>query len=198
MPSAIQLRTADLLLVSGRGAVSRAIKARTCNKWHALKGLLGWPCWQCVSHVAIVAQAMGQLLVFESTTLSSLPCAVSGQRRSGMQAHGPADWLAGAGGAVWQASLAPWYGLDDRDQRKLSEFLLDAIDRGYDPRGALVAGIGRPRDSDLSTVFCSEIVAAGLMVAGVMPRDNASRYHPSGLIRDLVRRGIYGLPRRLK
>lgn len=191
-------RAADLVVVSGKAPVSRAIKARTCTLCDSLRSLLGWPTWKCISHVAICAIYDGEVLLFESTTLSPLPCVVRGRRHAGMQAHRPLEWLAATAGNIWVASLPKYYGIEEHESHDLTDFLLDHIDRGYDPRGAIEAGVRWNHNSDLSTVFCSEIVSQALMVADVIPRDNASMFTPVDLIKSVVRRGIYGTPRRLK
>jgi hypothetical protein len=191
-------RPADIVVVSGKAPVSRAIKARTCSYCDAIRSLLGWPTWRCVSHVAICAVYEGQVLLFESTTLSRLPCVIRLVRHEGMQAHNPHDWVASTSGAIWVSSLPKYYGLEERESHALTDFLVDHIDRGYDPRGAIQAGARWADDSDLSTVFCSEIVAQALMVADVIERDNASKLTPVDLIKSVVSKGIYGTPRRLK
>jgi hypothetical protein len=199
MASAIPLfRPADLLLVSGKAPVSRLIKAGTCSRWDALRSVCGFPTWRCISHIGICANYAGQVLVFESTTLSPLPCVIRGGKRNGMQAHPPREWLESVEGHVWVASLPKYYMATEDESHELTDFLVEHIDSGYDPRGAIDAGLGWRRGCDLSTLFCSEIVAQALMVAEVIERDNASAITPAALIKEVVRRGIYTTPRQLK
>jgi hypothetical protein len=191
-------RPADLVLVSGTAPVSRLIKAGTCSHWDALRSLCGFPTWRCISHIGICANYAGQMLLFESTTLSPLPCVIRGGHRNGMQAHPPRDWLKAAQGHVWAASLRTPYALKEGESHELTDFLLDSIDRGYDPRGAFDAGLHWSRGCDLSTVFCSEIVAQALMVADVIERSDPSAITPAALIKNVVHAAIYDTPRRLK
>jgi hypothetical protein len=191
-------RPGDLMLVSGKSPVSRAIKAGTCSHWNAFWSALGFPTWQCVSHIAIVANYAGQPLVFESTTLSRIPCVIRGGKRNGMQAHQPGEWIETTDGNLWVASLRDLYALKETASHDLTDFLIDHLEAGYDPRGALDAGLNWRRGCDLSTVFCSEIVSQALMVAEVIERDDPSAITPVELITSVVKRAIYSTPRRLK
>lgn len=191
-------RPADLMLVSGKAPVSRLIKAGTCSYWDAFRSVLGFPNWRCISHVGILANYAGQTLLFESTTLSPLPCVIRGGLHDGMQAHQPREWLTAVEGNIWVASLQKHYTLDEDNSHALTDFLIEHIEADYDPRGALDAGLHWSRGCDLSTVFCSEVVGQALMVADVIERNDPSRITPVSLITDVVERGIYSEPRRLK
>ncbi len=94
----------DLLFFSGRGFISAVIKAFTCWPWDWFR-----PSWRCVSHVGICAAYNGELYLFESTTLCDQPCAITGKKRAGVQAHKPEDRIASYDGHVFHAKTGQKY-----------------------------------------------------------------------------------------
>ena len=97
----------------------------------------GIPFWS-LSHVGIVGEHDGELLLFESTSLSDLPCVIQGKPVWGTQAHRIDECVRTYGGKVWHYPLyRPLYPFESK---RLSEFLLEYIGKDYDAIGAFRAG----------------------------------------------------------
>jgi hypothetical protein len=169
------VKSGDLIGFSGRSGLSDLINVVT----------LGLPRWG-LSHVGILAEHKGELLLFESTTLDQLPCVIRGECFNGTQAHRLDDVLASYEGRVWEYPLSrPLYA--DESQR-LSDFLVRTIGVPYDKLGAVrSAGVGLSyvesllRPEDLRSIFCSEWLAKAYCEIGLLPTDNASRWNPNRL-----------------
>ena len=93
-------------------------------------------------------------------------------------------------GDIWIARLAA----DVRkkaDIEKMKAFLQEQVGKGYDYQNMPKAGfdfldrIGITRsEENLSQMFCSELVAAGLKVAGILPEDiNVSEVSPADIVK---------------
>ena len=187
------VKAGDIIGFSGRGWLSTAINLAT----------YGIPFWS-LSHVGIMGRSRrGDLLLFESTTLGDWPCAITGYVIDGTQAHTLAFILSRYEGRAYHYPLhRPLY---KAESRRLTEFLLSTIGTPYDKMGALrAAGVGVSwieslfRSQDLSSIFCSEWVAAAYSHLGLHPDDNVSRWNPNRLCRRLRRRGILLSPQRIK
>lgn len=157
-----------------------------------------------ISHVGIMAgDDTGRLLLFESTTLDPLPCAISGEPFDGTQAHILEDVLSSYSGRVYHYPLyRPLY---PNESERLTQFLMETIHIPYDELGAMrSAGVGfswiesQFRPQDLNKIFCSEWLASALAIVGVFPTSNASRWNPNHLIRHLRWNHVVVKPRRLK
>lgn len=188
----------DIVACYGTDLISRVITART--SWP----IDPWSCWDAPSHVAIVHADPHHGCVFvESTTLCVTPCLVCGVCHSGVQVQRPEDRLEHytvAGGRVDVYRLAGINRLSAWERSRLSDFLGEMISVGgdYDKLGALISGswssgIFRVTNTDVRTVFCSELIAFVLMALGRMNRENPMRYSPGRLLRVLRRTGVYEL-----
>jgi len=187
------IKPGDIIGFSGRSWISAAVNIGT---W-------GIPLWG-ISHVGIMAHAAdGRLLIFESTSLGDLPCEISGESFAGTQAHRLEDILRVYKGRAYHYSLyRPLYPNEDE---RLTQFLMETIHTPYDMMGVFcAAGVGLSwfesllRPQDLSTIFCSEWLAAALSVIGVYSTSNVSRWNPNHLVRKLRWNGVVCKPRRLK
>ena len=162
----------------------------------------GIPFWS-LSHVGIVGEHKGELLLFESTSLSELPCAIQGKPVWGTQAHRLDGCVRAYRGKVWHYPLyRPLYAFESQ---RLSAFLLKYLGKDYDAIGAFRAGgIGwswlesKLRRQDLTSLFCSEYCAAAHAHVGVFRTDHVGRWSPNRLVRTERRRGILRRPWRLK
>ena len=159
--------------------------------------------YHSLSHVGILGENQGELLLFESTTLSNLPCKIQGKPVKGVQAILLEDRLASYQGKVYHYPLAT--PLDERQRNDLSTFLLEKIGTDYDYLGAMrSAGIGiswvesKLNKECLRELFCSELCAAAHKMLGVLATDNASKWNPNRLIRYELKRRILLKPERLK
>lgn len=167
----------------------------------------GVPCFG-VSHVGIMAEHDGELLHFESTTLSDLRCVIQGRKVKGMQAVKLADRINSYPGRAYHYPLyRPLY---DHESRRLTAWLVERIGQPYDTKEAIEAGglfgiltaaahwsrmLGlRPS----AGYFCSQEDADALSIIGVAPTDDGAKWNPNHLVRSLRRREILLPPRRLK
>lgn len=186
------MKSGDILGFSGRSFVSDFVNVAT----------LGLPRWS-ISHVGILAEYKGELLLIESTTLDGLPCVIQGKPFSGVQAHRLDDVVRAYQGRVWEYPIfRPLY---DFESKRLSEFLVSKVGTPYDELGAFrTGGVGLSfaegllRAENLSSIFCSELVAKAYAEIGLHATDNASRWNPNKLLRELRRHEIVLKPLRLK
>ncbi|MFZ5833151.1 MAG: hypothetical protein ACOY3P_23945 [Planctomycetota bacterium] len=194
LPGEAGIKAGDIIGFSGRSWLSVGINIAT----------YGIPFWG-ISHVGITANAPdGRLLIFESTSLEGgIPCEITGKPICGTQAHDLDFILGHYSGKAWHYPLyRPLYANEDE---RLTKFLIDTIGVPYDALGAFrSAGVGLSwieslfREQDLSTIFCSEMVAAAYATVGLFATDNVSRWNPNKLVRHLRRAEILLKPRRLK
>lgn len=183
----MEIKAGDIIGFSGDGPVSDGINLAT---W-------GIPRWH-LSHVGIVAKLDGRLVLFESTSLSPADsiCVLQGKRVVGVQAH-ELDDIYKRPGRVWHYPLSR--PLTPSESRRLTFFLVGQVGRGYDMRGAGLAGGGVLlrayrclfKRQSLDAIFCSELTAAAVSFIGVLPTGNASAYNPNSFVRRARRAGVY-------
>ncbi|QDU39676.1 hypothetical protein Mal4_40220 [Maioricimonas rarisocia] len=200
-PDAVPLQPLDIAACHGTGWTARAIRYGTASLLAPPRLRLG------PSHVALMCEYHGRMLWIESTTLAPRPCAILGGFIEGCQGHLPElrilDYLE-AGGRVDVYRLAPIQTLSQAESELLTTILVRHFVGQrvtYDLGGALISGTRLLKRTsllpaaDLNELFCSELVAAVLMRLGRMNHDNPTRYHPAGLLRELVRQGTYRFER---
>ena len=185
-------KAGDIIGFSGDSWLSFGISVAT----------LGIPFWD-LSHVGIIGEHEGDLLLFESTTLNDSPCVIQEKRVSGVQAHRLDECVKAYRGKAWLYPL--FRATYPQESKRLSEFLTKNLGKDYDAIGAVRSGgfvwawIGSMlRRQDLSSLFCSELCAAAHQHIGILRTDNASRWSPNRLVRTERRRGILLKPWRLK
>lgn len=162
----------------------------------------GIPYWG-ISHVGIIGEYEGELLLFESTTLSNIPCVIQDKPFPGTQAVRLDDRLANYDGRVWHYPL--YRRLFSAEAERLNQFLVDHIGISYDHIGAIRSG-GQAwswfesllHEEDLDSIFCSELCAAAHREIGMIRTDNVSRWNPNRFIRLERRESILAKPWRLK
>lgn len=186
------LKPGDIIGFSGYGWISVGINLVT----------YGIPFWS-LSHLGIVGEHNGKLLLYESTTLCDIPCAITGKTVRGVQAQELDSRLARYRGKIYHYPL--YRELYENERRRLTEFLNSQLGRPYDDVGAFRAGgLGyswlesKLRGESLSALFCSELCAAAHSRVGVFPTDNASRWNPNRFVRAERNREILYKPRRMK
>jgi hypothetical protein len=187
----MDIRAGDVIAFSGDGGISFVVNILS----------YGVP-WVSISHLGIMGEHEGELLIFESTTLSNIPCAIQGESIEGVQAVRLKDRVEKYDGKVFHYPLVDQ--LFGGGKRKLSQFLHDQIGKPYDLIGALRAGgkiwawlEAQLREEDLNFLFCSELVAASLRHIGRLETDSASRWNPNQLVRHGLKENILHKPRRL-
>jgi len=156
-----------------------------------------------ISHVGIVAPEGQGLALWESTEHNPLPDLIAHRIVKGVQVHELDLAVENYQGKVY---LYPLYReLYQDEQDRLAEFLASMYGRGYDEIGAIrSAGVGLSyiesllHPENLSSIFCSEMVAKAYSELGLLPTHNASRWSPNRLVRRLRRRSILLPSLRLK
>jgi hypothetical protein len=187
-----QVQPGDIIGFSGEGWVSIFINCVT----------YGIPLWS-ISHVGIVGEHDGKLLVFESTTTNDVPCEVTGKCIAGSQAHNLQHHIDHYKGRLWHYPLSR--SLYHHELKRLKTFLHKTVGLSYDNIGAFRAGgVGfswlesQLLEADLHSLFCSEWCAAAHAEIGVFATDNVARWSPNLLTRTERRMGILKKPRRIK
>jgi hypothetical protein len=166
-------------------------------------GTYGIP-FRGVSHVGIMGEATdGRLLLFESTTLNDLPCAIAGAKFDGTQAHELDSVVRSYRGQIWHYPL--YRSLYDFERQRLTDFLMGTV---HVPYGAMEAfrsgGEGLSfveslfREADLHRIFCSEWCCAAHAYMGIFPTANVARWNPNRFVRWERSEGILLRRRRLK
>ncbi len=156
-----------------------------------------------LSHIGIICEYEGIHYLFESTTLNGdRPCAIRGVPVSGVQAHTVEDFLQRPG-KIWHYPMRTR--LYSHQSVRLRLELLELLGREYDLQGALRSGgcflriLEKTfRIQDISTLFCSEMVAYVLTRIGIAHIINASGQSPNSLVRRTHRQAITGKRNRLK
>lgn len=182
-------RPGDILGFCGSSLSSAAICAVTY-------GIPGYS----LSHVGIVVDYFGELLVWESTLDCDLPCVIQGRTVQGVQAHLIEPRINEYRGKVWHYPLTrPLYHHEDD---RLRRFALCAIGKSYDEIGAFRAGgfgfsliESRLHEAALNSFFCSELVAACHNEIGIFPTAHVNRWNPNLLVRRERILGLVGRPR---
>lgn len=161
-----RLRTGDLLLCSGETVFSRVVRAGSKSRW---------------SHVGmiIVASDGSRPLVWESTTPTKSPDVEVGKPVDGVQMVALEHRLATYPGAVSIRHLKT-----ERTEsmlQALREFQLEVKGRGFDknPLELFKAAVDDAwwldeNQTDLTRLFCSELVAETYKRMGLLPEQPAS------------------------
>lgn len=184
----------DIIGFLGNSGISRTI----CI------GTGGWPFWPYLglSHVGIMGESHGKTLLFESTTLCDLPCAIQGKPFRGTQAHPLEDRVATYPGRIWHYPLSE--PLWDNERERLNAFLLEHIGADYDKFAALFAADLAPSwvESYLNPEHrdscCSVWACAAHAYIGRFSTSNVGRWSPTRFCRAERRQGLLAAPVRLK
>lgn len=186
-----ELKAGDIIACSGYAWTSFLINFAT----------YGLPCYHA-SHVGIIGEYNGELLLFESTTLDDLPCVIQGEQIDGVKAVRLKDRVEQYSGRIWHYPLFRHLYVDEA--ARLNEFLCAKVGTPYDKIGAIRAGgIGWSwiehllHREDLSFIFCSELCAAAHTKIGLLRTDNVSRWNPNRFVRRERRERILRKPWRV-
>lgn len=194
-------RSGDLVGFSADGPLSFGINLATC----------GWPMqprkWRGLSHVAIVARdpIADQLVLWESTSLYRRPCIHCEEVHGGVQSHWIGSRVLTYGGAVWHYRLRQ--PLDEEQDFQLAYYLQGEHGKTYDNLGAfrsretplsLLERCFARRPEDLTSIFCSELIAAAWRHVGRWNPPDASRWSPNRLARTALAIGLVDEPRRVR
>ena len=166
-----KIQTGDIILFSGKGGISAGIKWFTNSKW---------------SHVGMALKLVDwdAILLWESTTLGNVKDIMSGTERKGVQLVPLSDRLQKYNGEV---SIRFLQGIDRTDTMKnlLRELRAEVKGRKYEKseieliKSAYDGPFGTNIE-DLSTLFCSELVAEAYQRIGILSHDIPSNeYTPN-------------------
>lgn len=151
-----QLKTGDIILFSGKGGISHGIKFFTLSKW---------------SHVGMVYKiedpldAKGSVFCWESTMLADLNDADTGRLTMGVQRIELSERLERCFASGYEISIRPLSNpLTDDMVRALNDFRHEVSGRPYEKDkiellNAAYDGLFGENKEDLSSLFCSELVA---------------------------------------
>lgn len=154
----------------------------------------GIPRWS-LSHVGILADVDGKLLIFQSTTQCCLPCHFQKKLVSGTQAQEIGEFVATDRSRIYHYPLSRE--LYAHEKVRLRRSLIDDLGIKYDMLGAfraggrLWAGVGAHlHKQSKASIFCSEWCASQHSNIGIMPTANFSRWNPNSFVRRERRFGI--------
>jgi len=171
-----QMKTGDLIAFSGKSRISNIIKAGTNSD---------------ISHVGMVFETDvmgdGRVEIIESTSLVDLPDAHTGEVIKGVQRQMLSQRMDMYKGQVYWQPLNVKLGIAEQARMFSWLYCKWASNTKYDGVGAIVAGVDIVdiiNEPDFSTLFCSEMVAEGYRLAGLLPKDyNASEATPADVVK---------------
>lgn len=166
-----ELKTGDLVMFSGKGAFSDIIKYGTLSKW---------------SHVGMILHIPEYdfLTVWESTTLSDVKDLDTGLPRKGVQLVPLSDRVQKYSGEI---SVRRLQGddLPKNSLRKLMDLRKELRGKRYERskvelfKSAYDGPLGHNKE-DLSSIFCSELVAEAYQRLGLLTEEKSSNeYTPA-------------------
>ena len=171
-----KMNTGDIVLFSGKGPTSAFLKLAMKSKW---------------THVAVawMMPEYDMLCIFESTMLSSLANVDTGEPRKGVQIVPASTKIEGYNGDVYVRGL---FKVDITPKiPDLVKFRRQVNGRPYEQdalelaKAALDGPFGQNTE-DLSSLFCSELVAEFYQVAGLLGSSTPSNeYIPDDFAGDL-------------
>ena len=160
----LELKTGDVIAFSGKGLVSNLIKWKTDSD---------------ISHVGIVldtsVENLGKVVfLIESTTLVTIPDAITKELWKGVQIHTLSNRVNTYDGKMWVYPLK--YPLAEDKKNAMQAWLRKKHYKRtpYDTVQALGSGIDLLSDTltgneqDFSQLFCSELVVKALQIGGVI------------------------------
>lgn len=153
-----------------------------------------------LSHVGVLAEYEGELLLWESTLDGDLPCVLRCRLVRGVQAHRIWPRISEYRGKVWHYPLTRH--LYAHEDRRLTRYCLASIGKGYDEIGAFRAGgfgfsivESALHEPAKNAVFCSEFCAGAHNDIGIFPTAHVNRWNPNLLVRCERVKGLVGRPR---
>lgn len=160
-----KLRTGDIVLFSGKGGISTGIKWFTQSKWSHVGMVLRLPEWDAI-------------LIWESTTLSNIADIESGKERKGVQLVPLSERIRKYNG---EASIRMLKDIEVSPEmlKELSLFRAEVKGRPYEKnqielvKSAYDGPLG-VNTEDLSSLFCSEMVAEAYQRMGLLSEEKAS------------------------
>lgn len=166
------LKTGDIVLFSGKGFVSWLIKKVTKNKY---------------SHVGMVLRIDGFdfVALWESTTLNDTPD-IFHKKRKGVQIVQLSQRMKGYNGKIAVRQLHD-FEFGPEEEKALAELRQEVNNRPYEKNMFSLAKsaldstfLGKNKKKDLSSLFCSELVAEAYVRLGLIAKNEiSSEYTPA-------------------
>lgn len=166
-----QLKTGDILLFSGKGGISDGIKFFTLSNW---------------SHVGMIYRfddpldPLGSIFCWESTTLSDISDADTGKLTKGVQRVELSERLEKCFAKGYQISIRQLSKPLTIDMiTRLNAFRHEVSGRPYEKSKielikSAYDGIFGKNNEDLSSLFCSELVAEAYQHMGLLSESRSS------------------------
>ncbi|MEM9276770.1 MAG: hypothetical protein AAGA80_28105 [Cyanobacteria bacterium P01_F01_bin.143] len=168
----MQLKTGDIVLFHGKGFFSWAIKFSTKSNW---------------SHVGMVVNdpdVHEEPMIFESTTLSNVRDSLTGKRRGGVQLVSYKDRINSYNGKIAVRPLN--VSRSDAFEEKVKNIINQLHGREYEESLWQLANSSwdllpiSENKEDLSSVFCSELVAHIYQELGFLDESKPSNEYTPG------------------
>ena len=159
-----KLDTGDVVLFGGKGGISAGIKWFTSSRWSHVGMVLNLPGWD-------------MLLLWESTTLGNIKDAVDGKAKRGVQLVPLSERVRTYGGDIAFRLLT--VNRTDAMLNAVAAFRSEVRDRPYEKnkmeliRSAYDGWFGENQE-DLSSLFCSELVAESYQRMGLLSSASGS------------------------
>jgi len=171
------MRTGDLILFNGKSVVSWGIKRVLLTRF---------------SHVGMVVELkeLDLMALFESTTLSNVEDAESGEAERGVMITPLSNRIRMFKGKTYYRHLVG--DLSELQIARLAEFRDMVRGRPYERSQAELIksrydGPGGKNEEDLSSIFCSELVVAAYRAMGIVEGDTPSNeFTPKNLAHKMI------------
>ena len=160
-----ELKTGDIVLFSGKGGISAGVKWATLSRWSHVGMILVLPEYDFVT-------------IWESTTLSSLVDLDTKVPRKGVQLVPLSARIKDYDGEIAVRQLNGVF-FEDNDIKKLMQLRHELAGRPYEEhiieliKAAYDGPLGRNTE-DLTSLFCSELVAEAYQRLGLLSEDPPS------------------------
>lgn len=161
----------------------------------------GIPRWD-LSHVGIICDYEGKLLVFQSTTLCCMPCHFAKKPFCGTQAQEIGEFISTDKSRIYHYPLSRQ--LYDHEKTRLRNQLFDDLGKPYDKLGAFESGgflfcelCKLLTHQSKAAMYCSEWCASSHCNIGLFPTGNYSHWNPNSFVRRERAMGILCPPLRV-
>ncbi len=161
------LKTGDIVLFGGRGLISTGIKWLTRSKYSHVGMVLNLPV-----HDMSNLPVSNVVLLWESTTLSKISDVVSGRARRGVQLVPLSERIKSYNGDIIAVRPLQYAKFNAEQMLRLHKLRHNVAGRPYEQskiellRSAIDIGPDQPED--LSSLFCSELVAEAYQEMGLL------------------------------
>ncbi len=166
-----ELKTGDIVLFGGKGLISWLIKKITHNHY---------------SHIGMIVKINGLdfVAIWESTTLSNVPD-IYHKKRKGVQIVQLSERIASYKGSISIRQLKG-FKFGKKEEKIIADLRTEINNRPYEKnylsliKSAWDGKWGKNRKRDLSSLFCSELVAEAYLRLGLIAdNETSNEYTPA-------------------